>query len=165
MLTSVLLLLALAPLVADTTDDDRRRLGDAVRAYVQPFDGTWSMASARVAWIDLNGDGLDDAIVYVEDPDWCGSGGCTVLVFERMNSADAVEMGTFRPAAEVALVQTPIYVSQRRTNQWRDLIVRDERGDVRAIRFTGETYPHSPAEGERLRRRTSGATALFATPR
>lgn len=163
-LTSVVLLLALAPLAADTTDERRVLLDAALRAYVQPFDRSWDPEAVRVAWVDLNGDRREDAVVYVEDADWCGSGGCTLLVFEAMSETEVAEMGVFRPAAEVSHVRGPVLVSRRRTNQWRDLVVRDVQNRLRALRFTGESYPFSPAEGERLRRRTAGAT-LFADGR
>lgn len=40
-----------------------------------------------------------------------------------------------------------ILVAQRRTNQGQDLIVQDEDGTLRALRFDGETYPFSPDDG------------------
>lgn len=165
MLTLLPFLVALLVSPADTTDERQVQLDAAIRAYVRPFDRTWDPGSARVAWVDLNGDRLDDALVLVEDPDWCGSGGCTLLIFEQMNEADAEEMGAFRPAAEINLVHGPVHVSRGRANQWRDILVRDQDGRLRTLRFNGETYPFSPAEGRRLRGRASGVTTLFADGR
>lgn len=162
----VLLLLATAlPLRADTTDEGRQLLQEALRSYVQPFDTNWDSTAVRIAWIDLNDDRRDDAIIYLTDEDWCGSGGCTILVFEAMDEFDAQEMGAFRPAAEISLMHGPVHISQHRTNRWRDLIVRDGDGVSRVLRFDGETYPMSPGSAERLQGRQPHGTTLFADGR
>lgn len=161
----IFLLPLLVPTVADTTDDRQAQLQSAVRAYVEPFDRSWDADRTRVAWVDLNGDRIEDAIVYLEDRDWCGSGGCTVLVFEAMDEIDAAEMGAFRPAAEISLMHGPIHVSRRRSNQWCELVVRDPDGTARVLRYDGETYPTSPTDAPRLRGRWPAGTTLFADSR
>lgn len=122
-------------------------LDRAVRHYILPFteapdDTTW-----KTRWTDLNGDDLPDALVYVAGPDWCGSGGCTLLVFEAVTGPDADELGPYRPAAEVSLVTGPVLVADPGPDGWRDLVVHDTGGDLRVLRFDGETYPGSPSAG------------------
>ena len=166
MLTTLLLSLALvAP--ADSTDGVNRQsqLMAAVHSYVSPFDASWDSSAVRVAWVDVSGDGRDDALVYLTDGDWCGSGGCTVLVFEAMDEVDAEEMGAFRPAAEISLMHGPIHVAQARSGEWSDLIVEDEQGAVWRLPFNGETYPVSPADGRAVGGATPPGVTLFADAR
>ncbi len=153
------ILLALTCTV-DTTDDRRGDLDEAIAGYIEPLGLGWDARSAKVAWVDLNGDGLDDAVISLAGPDWCGSGGCTVLVFEQMDPLDAEEFGRFRPAAEISLVGGPIMVVRGR-GYWSDLVVTSPQGP-RRLRFDGETYPMSPAGGDRLQGRMPRGTVLFA---
>jgi len=145
---------------ADTLDDRRADLFAAVASYADPLDLRWDSTSTRVAWADLNGDGRDDALVTMTGADWCGSGGCTLLVFEAMDEIDAEEMGPFRPAAEISLVQGPVHIVRGR-GLWSDLIV--ETGDqTRVLHFNGDTYPPSPRDGDTLRGPMPPGTTLFA---
>ncbi len=153
---SLALVLACA---ADTTDDRRADLLDAVARYAAPLGLAWDSTATRVAWTDLNGDGRDDALVYLTNADWCGSGGCTVLVYEQLDGIDADEFGRFRVAAEISLVSGPVTVVDG-PGYWRDLVVQGD-GGPRRLRFDGETYPLSPAGGVRVDGPVKGTT-LFA---
>ncbi|HZI19942.1 MAG TPA: hypothetical protein VEY09_15265 [Pyrinomonadaceae bacterium] len=93
--------------------------------------------------VDLDGDGRPEALVYVYGPAWCGSAGCTLLVFKR-------EGGGYRLVSHVSGAENPVVVSDRRTNGWRDLIAHVRWGEVegRTVRdyfavlhFDGQTYP------------------------
>jgi hypothetical protein len=167
MLALPLLLYALALSPPDTTEVEDRQslLQSAIRAYVQPVDPRWDSTAVRVAWVDLNRDGREDALVYLTSRTWCGSGGCTVLVFEAMDAFDAQEFGPYRPAAEISLMHGPIHVVRRRNQIWSDLVVEDGRGALRTLRFNGETYPYSPAEGRRVRGQKPPGQTVFATNR
>ena len=167
MLALPLLLCALVLPTSDTTEVDERqsRLHAAIRAYVQPVDPRWDSTTARIAWVDLNRDGREDALVYLTSRTWCGSGGCTVLVFESMDDFDAQEFGPYRPAAEISLMHGPIHVVRRRNQIWSDLVVEDGRGQLRSLRFNGETYPYSPAEGVRVRGRKPPGRTVFVNRR
>lgn len=154
-----LLVLALA-CAADTTDGRQDALEGAIAAYVEPLGLRWEPTTAQVAWADLNGDGLDDALVTLSGSDWCGSGGCTLLVFEAMDEIDAEEMGPFRPAAEISMVRGPVRVVPG-WGYWSDLIV-DSRDGARVLRFDGQSYPPSSSDGEVLRGPLPAGTTLFA---
>ena len=39
------------------------------------------------ALYDLNGDGVDDALIYAQGPNWCGSAGCTLFVLQGSEHA------------------------------------------------------------------------------
>ena len=87
---------------------------------------------------DLNRDGQPDAIVLAEGSDWCGSGGCTLLIFK----------GTPRGYAFVSrstITAPPIRVLPSTHGGWSDLIVHSNgTGDV-VLRFDGARYPHNPS--------------------
>ena len=58
----------------------------------------------RSAFVDLNDDGAQDAIVYVTGRSWCGSGGCTLLIL-------ASDGPSYR-------VVTKITIVRRRSASW-----------------------------------------------
>ena len=87
--------------------------------------------------IDLNGDGVLDAIVLLQGMDWCGSGGCTMMVFEGCKDAM-----TFKSKSTVT--DTPIRVAGTKTKGWSDLIVSSD-GKDRKLVFDGNKYPSNPS--------------------
>ncbi len=166
MFAVVLSLLAfLAPPDSSATDTSARQilLMQAVEAYVAPVGAPNEDVRLRTEWADLNDDGAQDALVYVESESWCGSGGCTVLVFEAItDSLEVAEFGAFRPAAEISLMHGPVVVAETQTEGWADLIVQGEDGGTMRLAFTGETYPMSPSDGVSVSASATGTT-LFAT--
>lgn len=132
----------------------------ALLAYIQPFDSTPDAGRWPLAWADLNGDGLKDAVALSNDADWCGSGGCTLLILEAIPEVDQEELGPFRVAAEVSMVDAPVVWLGSRANGWHDLGVTDEEGRTIRLSFDGETYPFSPADGTKAR--VNAGRVLFA---
>jgi hypothetical protein len=126
---------------------DTEALDGAVLRYVLPFTADPDATDWKARRVHLNGDDALDALVYVSGPDWCGSGGCTLLVFEAVTGPDVEVLGAFRPAAEVSLISGPVLVSEGSPEGWRDLVVTDVSGALRLLRFDGETYPGSPDAG------------------
>lgn len=118
--------------------------GTADNKYVEKF-------------VDLNGDNVLDAIALLQGMDWCGSGGCTMMVFEGGNNAM-----TFKSKSTVT--DTPIRVASTKSNGWNDLIVSSD-GKDRKLTFDGKKYPSNPsvlpqAKGEDV----TGATVAIASP-
>ena len=123
-------------------------LMEAVETYVAPVDAPNEDIRIKTEWADLNGDGTADALVSLESASWCGSGGCTLLVFEAITDAEEVaELGAFRPAAEISLTHGPVVVATTSTEGWADLLVQNSDGQTSRLQFDGETYPASPADG------------------
>ncbi len=93
----------------------------------------------RFALEDLNGDGRADAIVLMSGSGWCGSGGCTMFIFE------GVEDGYGFISAST-ITSAPIRIAKRRTNGWHSLIVFSKaKGNV-MLRFTKDfRYPGNPS--------------------
>jgi len=96
----------------------------------------------QTAQIDLNGDGHPDALVLLENPYWCGTGGCTLLVFK------GTETG-FEFVSRSSLIRSPVLVSETKSHGWRDLIVEVSGGGMApkrvALKFTGSKYPLNPS--------------------
>ncbi len=93
-------------------------------------------------YIDLNGDGVMDALVVFNSSYWCGTGGCTMLVFEGRDKS-------FRLVSDSTLIRTPLTVSATKTNGWRDLIVDVRGGGATpkkvALKFDGKGYALNPS--------------------
>ena len=111
----------------------------------------------KSAFIDLNQDGVLDALVLLGSSNWCGSGGCTLLVFQ--GEGDGVLMdqelnNEFRLVSKITLVQQPVIVSTNQTNGWRDLLLQMSGGGAPvgtvALQFDGEAYPSNPSMLEPL---------------
>jgi hypothetical protein len=73
---------------------------------------------------DLNGDGRDEALVYVAGPGLCGSGGCNLYVLaEGGDNAWSVD-------SKMTVTRPPIYRLGTRTNGWADLAVTVSGGGL-----------------------------------
>jgi hypothetical protein len=93
--------------------------------------------------VDLNGDGRPETLVYLSALAWCGSAGCVACVFQTVE-------GRYELVTHIAGVETPIIVSQKRTNEWNDLIAYVRWGEVEGrtlrdyygvLRYDGRAYP------------------------
>jgi hypothetical protein len=92
-----------------------------------------------------NGSGVE-ALVHLGG-DFCGSGGCTSLVFAKRPSAKPADAWSL--ISRITLTRTPIVVSAHRTNGWHDLILFVAGGGIQTgyysvLAFNGKTYPENP---------------------
>jgi putative lipoprotein len=97
----------------------------------------------QTAKVDLNGDGHQDALVLLQNPMYfCGTGGCTMLVFKGTKSG-------FKFVSRSTLIRGPVLVSETKTHGWRDLIVEVSGGGMPpkkvALKYTGSKYPLNPS--------------------
>jgi hypothetical protein len=110
------------------------------------FIASWSKEVApryRSEFIDLNNDGTKEAIVLMEGGDWCGSGGCTLLVLKRSR-------GDWKLVSKMTITNTPIRAIQRAKNGWSSLGVMVRGGGIprsyeAILDFDGKTYPSNPS--------------------
>jgi hypothetical protein len=90
------------------------------------------------AFTDLNGDGKDEAIIYLTGRGWCGTGGCQLYILTA-NGA------TYRFLARIPATRPPIRVLDRTEYGWHSvsMIVRDDATHVYEgeLRFNGQKYP------------------------
>jgi len=128
------------PHVLRTVAPDKTRdagLEEAIQREVG--SNSFSYAYNRVRLSDQS---EAEFLVYLPGPDYCGSGGCTSLVFAK-------QKGQFQLKCRLTLVRTPIIVSFHRTNGWNDLIVFVAGGGVQpgtysVLPFDGRNYPENP---------------------
>lgn len=111
-------------------------LSRAVAEAVRESDSQ-SAPPYRFALTDLDGDGRDDAIVLLDSAEWCGSGGCTMLLLR--GTADG-----FRLVSRATVTRPPVRVLDERRHGWRTLVVHSGR-EERRLRFDGRHYPGNPS--------------------
>lgn len=114
------------------------------------------------ALVDLNGDGVSEAIVYVTGQRWCGSGGCMTLILVRNDSA------SYSIVSKILITRPPIRVFNKASNGWRNIGVWVQGGGIQPgyeaeLRFDGKTYPTNPSIPS-ARRLTENVGAEVAVP-
>lgn len=97
---------------------------------------------------DLNNDGNDELLVLMQDPYFCGSGGCTAYLFS--SSGDVI--------TRMTVTRKPILVSDRTTNGWKDFYVWSN-GSLRTMSFDGKAYPTNPSVAPEYSREREKQTA------
>jgi hypothetical protein len=134
-------------------------LADSLKRSLQAFDDD-KTTQYRYAFVDLNGDKMPEAIVYLVGRAWCGSGGCSTLIL-RQNG------GSWKIITNITVTQTPIRVLTTSTNGWRNLGVWVHGGGVQRgfeaeLRFDGKTYPRNPTTtpARRLVGKVAGEVAI-----
>lgn len=133
----------LTPLHFTPVDPDDTVLRSAVHKFLKKSEAPVS-SNYRFARHDLNGDGRRDALVLFETPYgyWCGMHGCAMLVMKAHNDK-------FTLINAIQPVREPVYISEMKSNSWKNLVVRisgrwDKAKDV-AMLFDGQKYPTNPS--------------------
>jgi putative lipoprotein len=120
---------------------------DALGSYLAAQNESIDNTKYQIETIDLNDNGYDDALVLLTGPMWCGTGGCTLLIFEGLKDSA-------RFVSDSSLVRGPITVSTSRTKGWRDLVIKVSGGGAVpgkvALKFDGSKYPLNPSNQPRL---------------
>jgi uncharacterized protein YecT (DUF1311 family) len=128
---TAVLVLALCPLLRA---QDTKQLIAAIKDHYKDS----ATPSFFHAYKDLDGDGIDDAIVLMKNPGSCGSGGCNMLVFRGTKAG-------FTFVSSSTITNVPIRVSSEKSAGWNTLIVYAKGvGDV-LMRFDGKRYPLNPS--------------------
>lgn len=135
----------------------------ALESYIVKQGANPKETQYRIVEIDLNGDKKKDALVLFQDSYWCGSGGCSMLVFTNRND-------DFKIVSAISLVRDPVIVSETKTKNWRDIIVHVSGGGGEsknvALKFNGFTYPTNPSLLKPLASNAKvQGTEVFSDPR
>lgn len=111
----------------------------ALRAYFAMHKTDPSGTRYRWLTYDLNGDGQEELLAQL---DWCGSGGCTLLIFENHQQQ-------WRFNSRMTLVNTPLNVGQKTNHGWRDLVLFVRGGGAEpnqhVLRYDNISYPLNPS--------------------
>lgn len=92
----------------------------------------------RSVGLDLNGDGVTEALVLMEGGDWCTNTGCTLLIFTDSPTG-------FKSMATIRRVWGPVVLTDERNNGFNDLVVNTGLAGPREprvrLRFGVDGYP------------------------
>jgi hypothetical protein len=122
---------------------EEKALSAALQIYAAKISADpQSFNPRQTAFMDLNCDGVKDALILLQGPTWCGSGGCTMLVFQGVRDG-------FKFISRSTLIRGPLLVSTAKTKGWRDLLVEVSGGGIEpkkvALKFNGHKYPLNPS--------------------
>ena len=109
------------------------QLQQAVHGYTQ------DQAAYLKAFDDLNGDGVDDAVVLLQGQNWCGSGGCTMLIFRGLDQQE------FQLVNKVTVAGPQIYALSATSQGWKNLAVYSKGNGTVVLKFNGQAYPSNPS--------------------
>ena len=112
------------------------------------------------AYVNLDGQRGKEIIVYVTGKQWCGTGGCGVLVLSR-------GVNSYRVITKIPVAWPPIRVLDKRSHGWRSLGVWVQGGGVQPgyeaeLDFNGRKYPFNPsvAPARKLRAPFAGKVVI-----
>jgi hypothetical protein len=91
----------------------------------------------REGHADLNGDGSNEALALLSGPEFCGSGGCTLLVFRGAPNG-------YTLVSRLTVTSAPVRVAKETSHGWKNLIVHTRGGDAVLV-FNGRAYPGNPS--------------------
>ena len=139
-------LFVVAPAQVSIAQSEKVRDRALERAFLQAQHVKKAIANNNVAayyeyaLIDLNGDNLSDAVVYLSGGAFCGgSGGCSVAIFQRTQNG-------YREVGFYTFTVPPVGVLSVNSNGWRDIVVTHYSPSIRRIsyliyQFDGTRYP------------------------
>lgn len=109
-----------------------------VGATIEERRGAMFMAG----FVDLDGDGVDEALVYGGEGGWCGTGGCGIGIFVQQGRG-------YRLKSSTSIGHLPVGVLSSRHHGWRDITSFQAGGGIRpgymaVLPFNGSRYPLNP---------------------
>jgi hypothetical protein len=119
--------------------------GDSLHLFLQTrfadVRAEYPETGYTTAFADLNGDGRDEALVYISSAIFCGSSGCDLFIFTPAAEG-------WRQVAEIALGRPPVRRLNSRSRGWNDLTMLVP-GDLdgpheERVSFDGEDYRYNP---------------------
>ena len=115
--------------------------------------------ASQIIGVDLNGDGLGEALVYFEGDQWCISTGCEMAVFVKGANG-------FRRMSVIKRVKAPIAIGQESSEGWRDLYARSGNQSIGErivrLRFRGNYPANATMVNEKLAELPPGHETLIS---
>lgn len=136
----------------------RKFLQTYLRDSIVGEDKTTRYSSAVV---DLDMDSVAETVVYVSGRDWCGTGGCPLLVLKPNGTS-------YEIVGRTLMTRPPIRVLATKTNGWRDIGVWVVGGGIHPgyeaqLSFDGKSYPPNPTTSP-AKRATAKAAGKILIP-
>ena len=95
-----------------------------------------SNSSFSFVSVDLNQDSKKEHLVALFGMNFCGSGGCTLLILNN----------NFTLNSHITLAQFPIYVSKTNFSEgWKDIYLSKRDGKYALMQSNGNSYPLNPS--------------------
>ncbi len=143
MLTTVLLVSITALLGAQppsTHAEDSVRLRRFLPQYLRSSDD--KTARYLAAFVDLRDDGTKQALVYLTNQHYCGSGGCSMLILTPRRSS-------YEVVSSITIAWPPVRVLKTKSHGWHDIAVWVQGGGIQpgyeaVLSFDGKRYPNNP---------------------
>lgn len=136
-----------------------RGLWRSLRNYVDGPDPRHEDTRIAVAFVDLNGDRQEEAIVLVSGRSWCGTGGCRLWILRSVS-------GGWSMVGQTATVNAPIRVLETRSNGWRDIALIERFNAYRRYEviwsYSGGLYPYGAETAPRNRQSLPGRVVISA---
>ncbi len=132
---------------------------EVLRTFLQNYEGgryiVQNPGELRYfdVFYDLNGDGKDEAIVYLVGQ--CGTGGCPLMVFTP-------DEDSYKVVADSPITRPPIRVLNRNSHGWHSLTFQVRGGGIPSpgfeaeLRFDGRKYPWNVNEAPVLKEEEPG---------
>jgi len=111
--------------------------------FLQTWDkGESPNATYISTFQDLNGDGKPEAIVQFTSRDWCGTGGCTILILQQKGE-------TWKIVTRIIVAHAPIRVLNKIHKGWHSIGVLVCGGGIiecyeAELPYDGKTYAKNP---------------------
>ncbi|MFS1881838.1 COG3650 family protein [Vibrio splendidus] len=123
----------------NSSDQFDQKVDQAIREYFKINNTSPDNTKYRWLTYDLNGDGKEELFAQL---DWCGSGGCTLLIFEN-------HQDNWRFNSRVTLVKGDIRLGKSQNHGWQDLIFDVSGGGAtpakHTLSYSGVSYPLNPS--------------------
>ena len=133
----------------------------SLKKFLQNYDdGDDKTTRYLSAFVDLDGDGKNEAIVYLMGGPWCGSGGCPTLILVRNGVG-------WKILKYITITGPPIRVLSSTSHGWHDIGVWVQGGGIQpgyeaVLSFDRKTYPGNPSvsPARRLGRKIGGEIVI-----
>lgn len=126
------------PNMENTNNDDiAKRIANYItNDYLSPEDLQAIEVSDRkfrYQQIDLNADGKKEVFVIFSTPYFCGTGGCSMILFDN----------DLKPITKFTVTRPPVYANPDTKNGWNVLYIKD-REEWKQLIYENGTYPSNP---------------------
>lgn len=113
----------------------------AIKAALEKL-GDGEVPTYEIGWSDRDGDGTPEAIVLMKGAEWCGTGGCTLVVLKQ-------DAASWKVLSRIPTSRSPVVLLDGKTNGWRDLAVGTQGGGdsgqkMTVLKFQKNRYVKHP---------------------